>query len=71
MYTVAEEAKLKEMYTVSHDIDPIAKELGKSPQYVGKILSKLNAIKLLTSKKDGKNKYYSPSIDVIIAYSDR
>ncbi len=49
----------------------VAKELGKSPQYVGKILNKLNAIKLLTSKKDGKNKYYSPSIDVIIAYSDK
>jgi len=47
MYTVAEEAKLKEMYEASKEIDPIAKELGKSNR---SIISKLVTLSLYVPK---------------------
>lgn len=48
----------------------VANELGKSPQYVGKTLNKLFELKLINTRKYGKNKYYSPLLDAIIAYSE-
>jgi len=47
-----------------------AKEINKSSQYVGKVLNKLLEAKLVKIRKYGKNKYYSPSLDAIIAYSE-
>jgi DNA-binding transcriptional ArsR family regulator len=50
-------------------ITEVSKELGKSSQYVGKILNKLLDTKLVKARKYGKKKYYSPSLDAIIAYT--
>lgn len=49
----------------------VAKEIDKSAQYVGKVLNKLLEVKLVKTRKYGKNKYYSPSLDAVIAYSDK
>ena len=48
----------------------VAKEIDKSAQYVGKVLNKLLEAKLVKTRKHGKNKYYSPSLDAVIAYSE-
>lgn len=50
-------------------ITEVSEEIGKSAQYVGKILSKLFEIKLISARKYGKRKYYSPSLDAVIAYT--
>ncbi len=47
-----------------------AKQMSKSMQYIGKVLNKLCESKLLLMQKQGKKKYYSPSLDAIIAYSE-
>lgn len=48
----------------------VAKEVSKSAQYVGKVLNKLFEAKLVNIRKYGKSKYYSPSLDAVIAYSE-
>lgn len=50
-------------------ISDIAKEANKSVQYVGKVLNKLLDANLVSVRKYGTSKYYSPSIDAVIAYS--
>jgi hypothetical protein len=50
-------------------ITDVAKEINKSTQYVGRILNKLLDTNLVTTRKCGVSKYYTPSIDAIIAYS--
>jgi len=50
-------------------ITDVAKEIGKSSQYVGKVLNKLLEAKLVNTRRYGKSKYYSPSLDAVIAYS--
>lgn len=47
----------------------IAKEAKKSRQYVSKVLSLLAKTKLVTIKREGKNRYYIPVLDAFIAYS--
>jgi len=47
----------------------IAKQVDKSPQYVGKTLNKLYALKLAKVKMLGKTKHYRPSMDAVIAFS--
>jgi len=51
-------------------ITEVANEIGKSSQYIGKVLNKLVETKLINSRKNGKNKYYHPSLDAVIAYSE-
>lgn len=51
-------------------VGSMAKELKKSGQYVGKILSKLAQAKLLHLQREGNSKCYLPSLDAMIAYSD-
>jgi DNA-binding MarR family transcriptional regulator len=52
-------------------ITEVAKEMGKSSQYVGKVLNKLFEAKLVNTRKYGKSKYYSPALDAVIAYSEK
>lgn len=52
-------------------VTEVAKELNKSAQYVGKILNKLFEAKLVSVKKHGKSKHYSPALDAVIAYSEK
>lgn len=47
----------------------VAKELSKSTQYAGKILKKLNELKLVKGQKQGQQRNYTPSLDAIVAYS--
>lgn len=49
----------------------LATELEKSVQYVGKVLNKLLTAKLVTIKKYGKRKDYTPALDAVIAYSSK
>jgi len=48
----------------------VTKLTGKSKQYVSKTIMKLLQHDLVTAQKQGKYKYYSPVLDVVIAYSD-
>ncbi len=69
--TPAEEQILKiVVYKKECIIVEIAKEVKKSTQYVGKVLNKLFEAKLVKTRKHGKSKYYSPSLDAVIAYTD-
>lgn len=47
----------------------IAKETGKSVNYISNVLANLIKMKLATAQKKGKNRYYVPELDAIIAYS--
>lgn len=51
-------------------ITNVANEIGKSAQYVGKILNKLLEVRLVNTRKYGKSKYHSPSLDAVIAYAE-
>jgi len=48
----------------------LADKTNKSRPYISKILTKLVDVKLVTFRKDGKNKYYVPLLDATIAYSN-
>lgn len=48
----------------------IANELGNTRQYIGRILKKLAASKLIHFRKHGSHKYVIPVLDAIIAYGD-
>lgn len=42
----------------------------KSKQYISRILTRLIELKLITVRRDGKNKYYTPLLDATIAYGN-
>lgn len=46
----------------------IANQLGKTRQYVSRLLIKLAEAKLISFKKHGANKYVTPILDAVIAY---
>jgi len=48
----------------------IASELQKTPQYIGRVLSRLVENRLVLSQKTGRERLYKPSIDAVIAYTD-
>ena len=48
----------------------LTKKIGKSVSYVSRLMSHLTKIKLVTSIKRGKNRVYSPVLDVEIAYTE-
>lgn len=48
----------------------IAKAIGKSSQYIGRILISLADKNLVSIKKDGRDKFYMPVMDAIIAYRE-
>lgn len=69
--TPAEEQLLKIIVHKNECIaSDVAKEIGKSSQYVGKALNKLSAAKLVSTTKQGTSKYYTASLEAIIAYSE-
>lgn len=49
----------------------IAKVVNKSSQYVGRVMTNLFEKKLVTVQRDGRDKFYHPSIDAVIAYSNK
>lgn len=51
-------------------ITEVAKEINKSTQYVGKVLNKLSEANLVSARKYGNSKYYSPALDAVIAYTE-
>jgi len=59
--------KLVELGSVS--ATKLSEELNKSRQYVSKTLVKLCEIKLLTVRREGRNRIYLPVLDVVIAYT--
>jgi DNA-binding transcriptional ArsR family regulator len=48
----------------------IAKKLKKTSQYVGRVLSNLADKGLVSSRKEGRDRFYIPSVDAIIAYTE-
>lgn len=48
----------------------LSKEVNKTTQYVGRVLSNLVDKKLASSQKQGRDRIYTPSIDAIIAYTE-
>ena len=48
----------------------IAKAIGKSSQYVGRVLTSLVDKNLVSIRWDGRDKLYTPIMDAIIAYGD-
>lgn len=48
----------------------IARKLKKTAQYIGRTLSVLADKGLVTSKREGRERTYTPSIDAIIAYTE-
>lgn len=69
--TPAEEQILKIVVKKNECIvTEVAKERNKSVQYVGKVLNKLLEAHLVNTRKYGKSRYYSPTLDAVIAYSD-
>lgn len=69
--TSAEESALKLLVrTKNPSLNDIAKTMKKTPQYVGRLISILHEKQLVTAKKMGNTKYYYPSLDAIIAYSE-
>ena len=46
----------------------MAKEIGKSSQYVGRVMASLVEKKLIFIQRDARDKFYGPAIDAIIAY---
>lgn len=69
--TEMEERVIRELVlTPKASLASIARVLKKSSQYVGRVLSSLIDKGLVTSKKEGRERHYSPSLDAIIAYSN-
>ena len=48
----------------------ISKAINKSKQYTSRTLVSLAKNKLVTTKRHGRNKYYFPALDAVIAYSN-
>jgi len=46
----------------------IAKTIGKTSQYVGRAMINLEEKNLVLAKREGRDKFYTPAIDAIIAY---
>lgn len=68
--TTGEEAILRKLVKLgSASATKLSKELNKSRQYVSKTLVKLSEIKLLTVRREGRNRIYLPVLDVVIAYT--
>jgi hypothetical protein len=55
--------KLEEI-SVSH----LAKKINKATNYVSNVLTKLVRLNLVTMRKEGRTRYYAPSLDADIAY---
>ncbi len=68
--TLTEEQALQLLVTMPNATPSmIAKKLKKTPQYIGRILSVLVDKGLASSKREGRERTYTPSIDAIIAYT--
>lgn len=68
--TIGEQEVLKQLVKLGSASATILSEtLGKSRQYISKILIKLNDIRLLEVQRESKNRIYFPILDVVIAYS--
>lgn len=48
----------------------IANKLQKTTQYIGRVLTALVVKGLASSKREGRERIYAPSIDAIIAYTE-
>lgn len=69
--TEVEEQVLKLLVVMPNTTSAIiSKKLQKSAQYIGRVLSILVDKKLASSKKEGRERTYVPSIDAIIAYTE-
>jgi DNA-binding MarR family transcriptional regulator len=66
------EEKILHLLVTLPDASPsiIAKQLSKTSQYVGRVLSSLVEKGLASSQRVGRDRTYSPSIDATIAYTE-
>lgn len=69
--TGAEEVALKLLVNLRKPTpSDVARAMKKTPQYVGRLISSLHEKQLITIERSANTKFYSPSLDAIIAYSD-
>ena len=67
--TAAEEQALQLLVTLKSASPLImAKNLRKTSLYIGRVLERLVKKGLVLSCKEGRNRFYKPSIDTVIAY---
>ena len=67
--TLIEEQVLQLLVTIPHaNATSIATKLKKTAQYIGRVLAILVDKRLAFSKREGRDRTYTPSIDAIIAY---
>lgn len=52
------------------NVSAIAKEIKTTDQYASKMLNTLSKAKLVEIRKHGRNRYYTPVLDAVIAYTD-
>ncbi len=69
--TNSEQLMLKELVRLGPtNATKLSKEMGKSRQYVSRVLVKLSEVNLLNVKQEGRDRVYEPVLDAIIAYSE-
>ncbi|OGT69051.1 MAG: hypothetical protein A3J38_09700 [Gammaproteobacteria bacterium RIFCSPHIGHO2_12_FULL_45_9] len=69
--TAIEENTLRLLVAMPHATPSyIAKKLQRTAQYIGRVLSVLVEKRLASSKRMGRERTYTPSIDAVIAYTD-
>lgn len=69
--TPTEEQVLQLLVSVPQaSLSDLASKLEKTTQYVGRVLAVLAEKGLISSKRDGRERIYTPSVDAIIAYTD-
>lgn len=70
--TGAEEIALKLLVNLKKPTSSdVAEAMKKTPQYVGRLIASLHEKQLITAKKIGNIKHYYPSLDAVIAYSEK
>lgn len=68
--SLGEENLLKSLAKLEKtSVTELAAKTDKTVQYTSNLLKKLTLAKLVTVSKHGKNRYYYPVLDVIVAYS--
>lgn len=67
----SEEALLKHIAKIKRTSSTVlAKNMKKTRQYISNLLTRMVQLDLIQVRQEGRNLYYSPTLDVVIAYED-
>lgn len=48
----------------------LADKMKKTRQYASNLLTRMVKLELIQARSEGRNRYYSPTLDVVIAYGE-